>query len=283
MEHENVLEKNESGKDSSRLCYSIGYLENENMMASLIGITGFSYDFTSMTPNIKTHYLHRYTRNNHQNRPNHGITYDFYSSFSNRRFSVLLHILNSTVIRFTDRIQRLFVPKFYHDRKDTNFLKGLIYIGEKNEIDKKYFSEDQNGLILGRKLYEYRIHRSRNKPLNFQPKNLDWPFPEKCYASVGYTVHGFSFKFKNATNSLSAILNPQYDLINVENGLEEADNDITEEIFFPFKETLEEKIAEHKSIPTKNFVNESYFLSDKSNLIKKTFVTAINKQLSLYG
>ena len=31
------------------------------------------------------------------------------------------------------------------------------------------------------------------------------------------------------------------------------------------------------------YVNESYFLYDKSNLIKRTFVTGINKQLSLFG
>ena len=33
----------------------------------------------------------------------------------------------------------------------------------------------------------------------------------------------------------------------------------------------------------KNFINESCFSYDKSNLIKKTFITAINKQVSLYG
>ena len=35
------------------------------------------------------------------------------------------------------------------------------------------------------------------------------------------------------------------------------------------KKTIEEKIAEHIAIPTKNFINKSYFLYDKSNLIKK--------------
>ena len=39
----------------------------------------------------------------------------------------------------------------------------------------------------------------------------------------------------------------------------------------------------YNAIPTKSYIKESYFLYDKSNLIKKTFVTAINKQLSLYG
>ena len=37
----------------------------------------------------------------------------------------------------------------------------------------------------------------------------------------------------------------------------------------------------YNAIPTKSYIKESYFLYDKSNLIKKTFVTAITKQLSL--
>ena len=46
---------------------------------------------------------------------------------------------------------------------------------------------------------------------------------------------------------------------------------------------IEEKIAEYNAVSVKNFINESYFLYDKSFLIKKTFVTAINKTLSIYG
>ena len=192
---------------------------------------------------------------------------------------MLIHALPHTVLRFTDRIQRLFVPKLYHDRKDTNFLKGLIYIGEKKEIDEKYFFE---GPLLGRKLYEYRINKNNKRPLNIHPRDLDWPFPEKFYQSIGFTVHGFSFKFKNLPNSLSSILNPSDNLINIESNTEQAENILTEELFSK-KKDIEEKIVEYKGIPTTNFVNEGYFLYDKSNLIKKTFVTAINKQLSLHG
>ena len=47
--------------------------------------------------------------------------------------------------------------------------------------------------------------------------------------------------------------------------------------FIKQQNILKKKIVEYNTIPTKNFIN------DKSNLIKKTFVTAINKQLSLYG
>ena len=66
------------------------------------------------------------------------------------------------------------------------------------------------------------------------------------YSSIGFIVHGFSFEFKNAPRSISNVLNPQVDLINVENGLEEATNDLTEELFFSSKKSIEEKITEQK-------------------------------------
>ena len=80
------------------------------------------------------------------------------------------------------------------------------------------------------------------------------------------------FKFKNLPNSLSSILNPSDNLINIESNTEQAENNLAEELFF-FKKKIfiEEKIAEYKIIPATNFINESYFLYDKSNLIIKTF------------
>ena len=143
----------------------------------------------------------------------------------------------------------------------------------------------KNGTSLGRKLCKYRINRNKIRPLNIRPKDLYWPFPGKFYETIGYTVHGFSFKFKNAPANLKGILNSQDDLINNgdNNNLEKGNNNFINEIFFPAKKTIEEKMAEYKAIPATNFINESYFLYGKSNLIKNTFVTAINKQLSLYG
>ena len=100
--------------------------------------TGSTHDFTSMTPEVKTKFLYDLTRENHASTPNSGNSDEFYSGIS-KSFVVLIHTLSYAVLRFTDRIQRLFVPKFYNNRKDTNFLKGLIYISEKKEIDEKYF------------------------------------------------------------------------------------------------------------------------------------------------
>ena len=212
--------KNNSGLDSSRLSFLIGYLYEEDKLKRLLKITGSSHDFTSMSPEVKTKFLYDLTREKHASTPNSGNSDEFYSGI-NKSFVVLSHALSNTVLRFTDRIQRPFVPKFYHDRKDKNVLKDLIYIGEKKEIDEKYFFEVP---LLGRKLYEYRINRNKKRPKTIHPKNLDWSFPDKFYESIGYTIHGFTFKFKNLLNSLSSILNPSNNLINIESNTEQAEN-----------------------------------------------------------
>ena len=55
------------------------------------------------------------------------------------------------------KIQRLYVSKFFHDRKKTNFLKELNFVGVYDKIDRVGFSEFPD--VFGRKLYEYRKKR----------------------------------------------------------------------------------------------------------------------------
>ena len=63
---------------------------------------------------------------------------NFYTSVYSK-VSPLIHFDPSNGIRrYTNRIQWLFVPKFFHDRKDSNFLKHLIFVGEK-KINQKGF------------------------------------------------------------------------------------------------------------------------------------------------
>ena len=127
----------------------------------------------------------------------------------------------------------------YHNRRDKNFLKNLIYIGENKEIDEKYFYEE--GTLLDRRLYECQIDKNNKRPLNIHPRDLDWPFLDKFYESKGYAVHGFSFKLKNLSNSLSSILNPSDNLINIESNTEQAENNLTEKLFFNKKMILKKK------------------------------------------
>ena len=42
--------------------------------------------------------------------------------------------MNIKIKIYKDRIQRPLVPRFFHDRRQTSFLKDLIFIGEKTNI-----------------------------------------------------------------------------------------------------------------------------------------------------
>ena len=54
--------KNDSGKDSSRLSYSISYLYDEQKLKTLFKKTGTEHDFTSMTPEEKNDFLDKLTK-----------------------------------------------------------------------------------------------------------------------------------------------------------------------------------------------------------------------------
>ena len=66
------------------------------------------------------------------------------------------------------------------------------------------------------------------------------------------------------------------------NNTEEINITLNRNTFFDEK-TFNEKVAEFKTILKKEFINESFLLYDKSNTIKRTFITALNKELSIYG
>ena len=281
----NTWQKNNSARDSNGLTFLEGYLYNEQHLKVLIGIITSSYDFISLTPQGKTGYLQRLTLYLHNGvKPNSYNLSIFFSSIRDLPATILIYISSQGIVRYTDRMKRLFVTKFYHDRKDRNFLKGLVYVGEKPEIDQMGFNQLP---VLGRKLYEYQINKNNKnliKPIEINSKDLDWPFPEKFQESIAFTVSGFSFEFKNAPSNLKSKLNPPNDLTNIESGIKKQENNLHEALFHVNKKDIEEKMAEYIAIPTQNFVNESYFLYDNSNLSKKkTFVTDINKQLWLYG
>ena len=114
---------------------------------------------------------------------------------------------------------------------------------------------------------------------------MDFYFPDKYYSNIGFTIHNYSFRMNSAlADNLKNALNPLDDLVNsaITNNTELVDNNLTSDLFFDETAFLQ-KVQEYKAIPTKKFINESFLLYDKSNTIKKTFITALNKQLSIYG
>ena len=186
---------------------------------------------------------------------------------------MVIFVRSNIFIAYPHRTQRIFVPKYYHDRRRTNFLKDLRFAGEKPELDEIYFQENQ---ILRRKLYEYV--QSNNNTFNLTDENLDFYFPDKWYNSTGYTINRFSFKIEKAPTELKTILDPKDSLINLESGIEEINLPDEENFLTKTEREIANKLSEYRAIPTKNFINESYFLYDKSNLMKKAYITALNKR-----
>ena len=102
-----------------------------------------------LTPAEKGRFIRYYTLKTHAS-----STYKekdvFYSTF-NLKGTVIFHGLESMLVYYGRKIQRSFVPKFYHDRNDTNFLKHLESVGEYDKIDQIGYSEFPG--VLGVKLY----------------------------------------------------------------------------------------------------------------------------------
>ena len=163
---------------------------------------------------------------NHRSAPYHHGFDDFYSIYF-RLFTIILKDSNFKIKKFNDRIQKLFVPRFYHDRRQTNFLKDMRFVGEYPKINESSFCKFKS---IGRRLYEYRPTTQKIK--EFNPQEIDIPFPEKYIEDFTYTVSGFSFKV-NGTNKINEKLNPSSNLINFETNTESEQNTISDEIFYP--------------------------------------------------
>ena len=119
---------NNSAKDKSRISFLVGYIYDVKKLKDFFNITNL-YDFTALTSIRKNSYLSEITKA-HKSNPNTRGLDEFYSS-TNKNFVVLRRDSNISVRRITGRIQRLFAPRFYHDRKNTHFLRGLKFVGEK--------------------------------------------------------------------------------------------------------------------------------------------------------
>ena len=112
-------------------------------------------------------------------------------------------------------------------------------------------------------------------------KKEDVYLPEFYSYDLTYHVGGFIFTLPKG-NDLQNLLTPKDNLIN-----EPTPEEIklfSKGIFKLPQETLARTAIDNyiKKLAI-SFVNESYFLYDKSNIIEQTFITEINKLISVYG
>ena len=102
--------------------------------------------------------------------------------------------------------------------------------------------------------------------------------PNKYYKTLGLSLRGFSFTFPDVSDSLKTLFEPSQDLIYKKTGREEISSVPTQYFLFPQQKAIEDAIKNLNDVSVKYFINESYFLFDKSALIKETFITAIQKK-----
>ena len=172
---------------------------------------------------------------------------------------------------YQSRVGRLFLSKFYHDEASTNFLKHLIYLGEvKPENSKNELQYPNIGRKYSFKKTDFSLHK-------FQSTDIDCLFLDKYFKSMGLTVSGFQFLLPNLSNLLKRFFLPSANLINTESGTEEITVP-TQHSFYPEQEAIEKNIKKYKDVAIFYFINKSYFLYDKIDLIKETFITALQKK-----
>ena len=93
--------------------------------------------------------------------------------------------LRTQIVLFSSKIGRAFVPKFFNEKRERNFLKHLLYIGEHGP-DKTRCEYPE----VGRKYYKYK------KSTDMSTKSIlatdsDWPFSGTYYKAIGSMVRGF--------------------------------------------------------------------------------------------
>ena len=78
---------------------------------------------------------------------------DLYSIYF-RPHTIILKDSSFLIKKFSNSIQKLFVPKFYLDRRQKNFLKDMRFVGKYPKINESSFCRFK---AIGRQLYEHRV------------------------------------------------------------------------------------------------------------------------------
>ena len=91
------------------------------------------------------------------------------------------------------------------------------------------------------------------------------------------------FCYPNLSTSLKKLFQPTPNLLNTESGTEGKCTVPTQYSLYPGQQQIEENIKSYSNVLQKYFINKSCFLYDKSNLVKETYITTLNKKVSIYG
>ena len=158
-----------------------GYMWYDIHAESLLNIKGSSKNLAAMGMTEKSNFIWEFIRYLHKTQRQD----NFYSILIGH-WIVLYPTLNMQLISLTSKVGRVFLPKFFHDKKVKDFLKHLEYAGE-YRTDNVWCEYPE----IWRKYYDYRSNNTAAKTL--QVTDSGWPFPETYYKSIGSTVRVSGF------------------------------------------------------------------------------------------
>ena len=81
-------------------------------------------------------------------------------------------------------------------------------------------------------------------------------------------VKGFTFPFQSLSDYFKNLIEPSQDLISKDANTERTSSVPTQNSFLPEQKVVEDSIKNFKNITIKHYKNESYFLYNKSDVIK---------------
>ena len=149
---------------------------------------------------------------------------------SNVQFQTIIQpIHGNRSILYKLIVNHLRVSKFYHERRDTNFLR--------------YFDifKVKKSLTLGSNIYLYI--KKDTRWVYISRDDLNWVFPDKYSLKIGANVGGFTFNITLEVNDdLRNFLEPSTGLIDKETGQEEFSSVPTKGHFFFRRKDIEEAV-----------------------------------------
>ena len=162
------------------------------------------------------------------------------------------------------------IGRWYHENATKNFSKHFLF-------DRAIFEQRA---YFPKIMFIYITEG--NNILNQDIQRVDVYLPDFFSKQVGNHIGKFVF-FLPISNTLKNLLTSKDNLLNEINP--ESANMFNPNDIFKIQQENLVKTAIEKYIKklTVSFVRESYFLYDRSNLIEPTFITVINKFISIYG
>ena len=191
----------------------------------------------------------------------------FYSDSSH--YQTLIFIKKSNkfhILQSFDKDHKIVVLHRYHENADKSLWRYCQYFGEETKLYRN---------IL-RKWYVYKWPAS---VFNYNPTIYDLYLPQNITNADILQIDDKIISCKHAFDKINNLLKPSADIWNNN----EKAPIWKEQLRLPWQTFVESVLENYRKKLVNDFTEKSFFLFDKSNLIKELFIIEITKLISVYG